>query len=121
MRACANPHSLALQQAREAAGAMWLLMGVSKMQLPGSYSALHVAQQLLRHDVIRRQQIGEQAPQLQLLAPVGKGLDALRDAMTKSACMCLSAQTHQPSGESVCFFDTCSWYPPCGRETAHQF
>ena len=45
-------------------------MRVRKAQLPGSYGALHMAQQLLRHDLIRRQQVGQQAPQLQLLAPV---------------------------------------------------
>ena len=47
-----------------------LLVRVRKAQLPGSHSALHMAQQLLRHDLIRRQQVGQQAPQLQLLAPV---------------------------------------------------
>jgi hypothetical protein len=38
-------------------------------QLPGSYGALHVPQQLLRHDLVRRQQVRQQAPELQLVAP----------------------------------------------------
>ena len=47
-----------------------LLVGLRKAQLAGSYGALHMAQQLLRHDLIRSQQVRQQAPQLQLLAPV---------------------------------------------------
>lgn len=45
------------------------LVVLREAQLPGSYGALHVPQQLLRHDLVRRQQVRQQAPELQLVAP----------------------------------------------------